>query len=340
VGPLDIETLETWKQLIIQTASEGLSKPGSIFHTFQCLNEQHDLLHQYIMDYVDKELRVSQQHLAFSYCWVEMGSGGRQERTLWTDQDNGIIYDCDERDTSCVVHFLGNLAEKAVDTLAEAGYPLCTGNVMASNPRWMQSTQGWRKNWKEWTSNLSLDNIRYLLISADLRPVYGDGNLAMELKNTLYQEAGDSLWMLRFAQHSLQQSVPVGVFRNILLQDHGEYAGMFHVKKGGYYQLVSLIRVLALHAGVSDSSTLARIGELSKLGHFTPSETTAWEAALAFFLLLRLKNHVKLLDQGCQPHDFIELSKYERSLLKEHLLFLKNQQKHWMKRLRYRSGCS
>jgi CBS domain-containing protein len=320
----------------MEAAKELQTGNHDIFQTFDRINHAHDELHRYVIHEIDRQLRMANDVPFFSYCWVEMGSGGRQERTLWTDQDNAIIYTCEEKDLPHVEEFLRQLAQEVVTYLSRIGYPLCEGLIMANNPRWFQSIEGWKKKWTQWCTGLSLDDIRYLLIAVDFRSIHGDHQLARKLKKWMIHTPPPNNWFPRLAAHSFSQSIPIGAFGNIFTPLHGECMGMYHLKEGGYYQLISFIRILSLYAGVVESSTKARITTLVEKGFLTKEEGRGWEKALIFFLQARLKHHIELLNQGEKLTDFVRLSFFsrnERKRLKEHLYFLKKQQKRWMKEL-------
>ncbi|HJV45976.1 MAG TPA: DUF294 nucleotidyltransferase-like domain-containing protein [Bacillota bacterium] len=329
--------MKKWKEAILNEALraiEGMDSSARFLENLKRINRHHDYIHQSIMEKTDRELRAIENPPSFSYCWVEMGSGGRQERTVWSDQDNGIVYRCKEQDQPAVIAYLTKLAEKVVNMLEVVGYPKCDGLIMATNSRWLQSVEGWKKNWEKWSEELSLDTIRYLLISSDLRAIYGDDGLVQELCSWWEQQNGSTSLRQRLVPYSLHQRIPIGFFGQLFTKTHGEYAGMFHLKEGGYYPLISMIRVLSLRVGIFPTSTQARISRLAQHSYFTPLELQEWEEALAFYLRLRLKNHVYLLSKGEGLHDYIQLddlSKGEISALKHHLVFLKKQQKHWLK---------
>ena len=326
----------TWQKEMMKEVTAAFADQRLAFPLFHHLNQRHDQLHHHVLAAVDTQLRKGENLPPFSFCWVEMGSGGRSERTFWSDQDNGIVYQCLEEDVSLVENYLRRWADKAVHALAESGYPFCTGQIMANQPRWLSSFDGWIKQWQQWSRELSLDSIRYLLISADLRPIYGAGELADQLKPWFVDPENQAKWFPRLLQHSISQLLPIGPFGHLLAQRYGNYAGLYPLKEGGYYQLISLIRILALHAGITATSTKARIEHLIECQYLTRPEARTWEAALSFFLLARLKQHVSLADANQTIHDHVSLQTYSREdikQLKEHVYFLRKQQKYWRNQL-------
>lgn len=330
---MDIVLIEENKKKILEVVLS--LKQDTVFEIIGRINTYHDEIHRHIMEDVDQQFRDPESTPASSYCWIEMGSGGREERTLWTDQDNGMIYTGDISNTQ----FFRRTAHQAVQLLSDWGYPICSGGVMANNPRWLQPMEGWKKNWTDWNEQLTLDSIRYLLIAWDMRPMYGEESLVREFKQwglKIIQTV-----IARLAGYGLDHPLPLGIFGRLLTPTHGENTGLFHLKEGGYYQLVSLVRLLSIDGMVLDSSTRSRIHSLAKLGYLSPSEADELEDALAFFLYLRLKHHADLHLQGMPFHDLISLSGCDKRLLaqlKNHLKNIKKQQNRWKKMFRLQGG--
>jgi CBS domain-containing protein len=321
------------REKIIATVKGAIEQPENVLEDMGRINEMHDQLQYSFLQRIDQQLQQETQLPPFSHCWVDMGSGGRQERTLWTDQDNGIIYECDSGDEEAIRYYLSNLAKECVVALDHAGYPLCSGFVMATNPRWMRSLEGWKENWTTWGNRVNLDDIRYMLISFDVRSIYGDNLLANKLKiwmaeNTL-PESGEKLMI-----HTLKHPLPMGKLGNLLTKRYGNHAGMYHLKEGGYYQLVGIVRMLALHAGITAPSTKDRIYQLTEQKYITRAEKQEWEDCLSFFLYHRLVHHYQLIQKAQPIDDYIDLSKWDSITIKQlkaHVKFLLKQQKRWLK---------
>ncbi|NGP46614.1 hypothetical protein G4V62_17300 [Bacillaceae bacterium SIJ1] len=116
------------------------------------------------------------------FCWFVMGSAGRKEHALMTDQDHGFIYTNDNAKES----FL-RLGEEISAGLHSLGYPYCNGNVMSSNPQWCCSESQWSEAIEEWMNRASWETVRHLLIFLDGRSLYGDEMLLRRLKHFVYK---------------------------------------------------------------------------------------------------------------------------------------------------------
>lgn len=198
------------------------------------------------------------------YAFLLFGSGGRKEQSLVSDQDHGLVYalppGLDDDQAERIHRFFADLADILVTGLAEAGYPPCLGNVISSNPRWRQSLDNWKKQMDEWRDDPTWENVRYLLMVADARMIYGDAKLfeefALHFHDCILRQP---LITDRLVSNTLYHRVPLGWFGNIYKEVHGVYQGAINIKNGLYLPLVNCIRLMALINGSHSTSTLDRI---------------------------------------------------------------------------------
>jgi CBS domain-containing protein len=271
------------------------------------------------------------------YCWFELGSGGRGERTVGNDQDHGLIYgdmDVTQSDLTYVdMHreYFMLFSRRISYELEQAGYSLCTGNVMASNKRWRHEVTEWKQTILSWIEEQGMDEIRYLLILADMRAVYGDRMLCHRLKAWMHRKLSENKKLqLRFAEHSLVHEIPLGIFRNLRYERWGAHAGEYDVKEGGYYQLVNTIRILALVHNIEAMETRERLSALYRSGVLSVTNYERWLDALACMLHVRLTHHVKLHIEGKDQHNYVDVKSWDHKQIKQWknvLIFLKREQK-------------
>ena len=140
-----------------------------------------------------------------AFAFIAMGSQGRQEQTLLTDQDNGIIFaPAENADPTSVADYFLRLGARVCDGLNRAGYPLCRGKVMASNPRWCRSLPDWIAGFDEWVHKSEPQEIIDLSIFFDFRTVYGDAELTHELRRHIHAALLDQpAFFHHFAQNAL-----------------------------------------------------------------------------------------------------------------------------------------
>jgi CBS domain-containing protein len=254
------------------------------------------------------------------FCWLLLGSSGRGEQTLHTDQDNALVYlGGGLKRLDAEQEYFAQLARTAVTKLEQAGYPYCSGYVMATNPRWNLSLMQWRHQLDSYADYPSWDNTRYLLMAADMRPLFGSAELAAELRSWLLQNLRSRAFQhWQAADNGLSRPLALDFWGRFRLDQWGEHEGTISLKDGGYLPLVSSMRLWALAHGVDAVSTLQRIDGLAAEGIFEEKE--AQEVRLAFHLLSDFRlwsNHLdpELLGEG------------ERSLLKAALRTVKTLQK-------------
>lgn len=253
------------------------------------------------------------------YCWVVLGSEGRREQTFKTDQDNALIY-ADSADEQAVEYF-ARLAAFAQDALSTCGYPICTGNYMASNPRWRKPLQTWQGYFRSWTTEAELHGTEDALIFFDMRPVAGDFSLFQTLAQghrELLKEAGMFKSVLAFV--ATVHKPPVGFFRNFVLERSGEHKNQLDLKLFGTGPIVNAARVFALHAGVEATNTSDRLAALAAASDENAGLFREMQEAFEFLTLLRLECQLRQVRDGEPLSNFVapdSLTHLQRSLLKE-----------------------
>jgi CBS domain-containing protein len=256
------------------------------------LNELHDALIARTLKLVENDLaRMGLGAPPVPYTYMLYGSAGRFEQTMSSDQDSGLVYaDADnEADEQRNQHYFAQFAELVVQQLIVLGYPPCEGNVISSNPEWCQSLKGWEKRIDNWFSEPSWENVRYLLIAADGRPVYGSMELAGKLRDRFFNDMlSNPVISQRMMENTLRHKVLVGVFGQLLTERYGEDAGSLDIKYGAYIPMVNAFRLLAVQAGISKTSTLERIEALQSENLLTTEEASLAKEAFVFFLKLRM----------------------------------------------------
>ncbi len=249
-----------------------------------------------------------------------MGSGGRGESFLGPDQDHGFVLADypDERHDAIDAWFV-DLAVRFADGLAEVGFPLCQGYVMASNPLWRKTASQWHAQVAMWIARRTPAALLYADIFFDFEPIWGDpapaAALRAEVAVALKRTPG-------FAQAMLGEDrrlhVALGFLGRLSTQGSGAHAGETDLKLNGTMPLVAAVRIQALAAGIVETGTRARIAALRAAGVLKAAEADdlvqAFEA-VTFFLL---RGQLADARAGRTPDTFVrpdELSKAERARL-------------------------
>jgi len=200
------------------------------------------------------------------YVFMSLGSQGRQEMTLSSDQDNAILYEAPadpERDAA-VREYLVELGRFVCEWLNRAGYPYCRGAAMAQNPRWCQPLSTWKAYFREWIERAEPQQLLEFSIFFDFRPVYGTTRLATDLSHYVFDLLREHpAFYPHFAQNSLQFKPPKRLFGRIFGSGGKEPGGMLDAKEA-VIPIISFARLYALREGIDVTNTVERLQRLTE----------------------------------------------------------------------------
>jgi len=250
------------------------------------------------------------------WCWLALGSEGRMEQTLATDQDNALIYQgATEAERAALLAF----AERVNQRLAECGFPLCKGGIMASNPKWCQSLEAWRATFANWIHRSDAPALLQASIFFDFRPLYGADALSDELREWLNGSIKDNrLFLKRMAENAVANRPPLGLVRDFVVSSDGAHT--LDLKINGITPFVDAARIFALHAGVGETGTVARLRAAARAWKMSTDEVEAWVAAFHFIQLLRVRHQHAAQTRGEIVGNRIDpeqLNALDRRILKE-----------------------
>lgn len=216
-------------------------------------------------------------------CLIVMGSEGRREQIVPTDQDNALIVR-DGIDVDTVMP----ACRAITDVLIGLGYPRCSGDIMVSNPYWVLTQSEFRSRISHWIVSSGNDDVMNLAIFFDADAVAGDERLLNGVKAALFEVVATSdAFYSRFASAINAFPVPIGIFSRLQLDRTGDQAGTLDIKKGGVFPIVHGIRSLALQKKLTITPTLDRIEAL--VGTRAIDKRFAREVAEAFGFLCTLR---------------------------------------------------
>ncbi|MEI6503789.1 MAG: DUF294 nucleotidyltransferase-like domain-containing protein, partial [Armatimonadota bacterium] len=242
------------------------------------------------------------------FAFVALGSQGRQEQTLFSDQDNAIIYQTpDGRETPEAAAYLVVLGRRVCGWLDQAGYPFCKGQVMAQNPRWCQPLGVWKQYFSEWIHKAEPQQLLEFSIFFDFRTVQGEAELAQELRAHVHRVLQDSPSFLpHFAQNSLLFKPPLRLFGRIVAG--GEQAGQLNLKDA-MMPIVNFARLYSLRQELHETHTLERLAALAEHGVLPQESQEETAAAYNVLMRLRLRNQADDLQAGRDPSNVINTRK-------------------------------
>jgi CBS domain-containing protein len=232
------------------------------------------------------------------YCWLSLGSEGRKEQLLRTDQDNALLYDAPQKDDREVQEYVMALAHAVNQSLMECGFEKCPADIMASNPRWCQPLSGWKAHFSGWIEEPEPEALMHASIFFDFRPTYGDSSLADALFGVIQQLISkQSLFLNLFANNALMNPPPLSFFRNFVVEKSGEHKDEFDIKRRAMMPLADAARVLCYEQGIAGiTSTMERFEALAKRDK--NREKIYRDAADGYGLLMALRTREGLRDQN------------------------------------------
>ncbi len=243
---------------------------------------------------------------------IVMGSEGREEQSIKTDQDNALII----RDGVDVELFTEPMMRLNA-YLLDIGFPLCQGNVMVSNPLWRQNESAYRKQIGIWVESLSPENLQNLSIFLDASSLAGDETLLDTLKNFLHVSFSSRTDVLaHMAKAALSFETPLSLFSRFVLEK--EHENKLDLKKGGIFAVVHGIRTLSLEYKIDATNTIERIKALNNKGIF--DKTFATELIECFDTLSSIRLRAMLEAKNLDEMNYInpkKLQKIEIDLLKD-----------------------
>lgn len=265
-----------------------------------------------------------------NYVFMALGSVGRQEQTLVTDQDNAIVYeDVDPDREEAVRSYFLSFGEKVCGWLDKAGYSFCEGEIMAKNPKWCQPLSVWKDYFKSWVSTMDPEALLDSSIFFDFRGVSGDLSLTGELFDELNRlTATKPLFFYFLAQNCLRFKPPLGFLKKIVVESSGKNKDTFSIKKA-MTPIVDLARLYALKNQINEQGTLGRLKQLNAQGVISDDFYKEVQLTYKYLMGLRFEHQALFMAKGRKPDNQInpkKLPAIERTMLKESMAQVANFQ--------------
>lgn len=253
------------------------------------------------------------------WCWIALGSVGRLEQTLSSDQDNGIIFSCPEGcSAETIREALLPFAQEINRQLEACGFPLCRGDIMAGNPQCCLSLTEWRARFYGWIYEAEPTALLNATIFFDFRPLYGEASLSQQLRTSLLAiTTANPLFLRQMSVNALQCNPPLGLIRTFVY-DSAEFPHTIDLKMYGSRPFVDAARILALANGIAETGTAQRLRAASATLQFHHEDVAAMVDSFYYIQLLRLRNQQLIkLDRRCANRlDPGELNGLDRQTLK------------------------
>ncbi|HEY1070652.1 DUF294 nucleotidyltransferase-like domain-containing protein [Thermomonas sp.] len=254
-------------------------------------------------------------------CLLVLGSEGRREQLLRTDQDNALVL-ADDADPAVFEAAMARFSA----WLAEIGYPPCPGGVMVSNPHWRMTAAQWRARLQGWRLPADAQAAMDLAITLDARPVAGNPALFQPLEAQLLALGGDEHLLHTMARAVLRFDAPLSLFGRLRPDERG-----LDLKRGGVFPIVHGLRCLALQHGIAHRNSFARCEALVQAGALDAALGRDVAQALAVLQRMRLDAQLATLDAGGVPDNRLQpdtLRRLDRELLRDALRVVRAFQQH------------
>jgi CBS domain-containing protein len=267
------------------------------------------------------EMTMPPAAAALECCWIVMGSEGRREQTLHTDQDNAIIFAHREDQAPDEIRaLLGAAAREVNAAMNRCGIPLCRGGIMAGNPQWCLSIAEWKERFARWIDRGDPHALLNATIFFDFRALHGAAHLAEALRDWLAaRAAGHSRFLLQMTQNALGNRPPLGLFGGFVLATHGGIPKALDLKVNAVTPFVDAARIYSLATGVKETGTANRLRAAAAPARISPAQTEACVEAFLAMQRLRMQLQVRALAASKPPGNVVDprtLPESDRAKLK------------------------
>jgi len=266
-----------------------------------------------------KQLVIGKEPVPFTF--LALGSQGRHEQTLFTDQDNALIFHESGKDDPEVIKYFLDLATTVCANLARSGYRPCGGKIMAENPKWCQPLSQWKIYFSEWIEKTEPQDIIELNTFFDMRFVAGNEELLDSLKDHIFLTVKDApQFFLFMASEALRFKVPLQIFGSVVSWGHlKENDGRLDLK-AAMMPVVNYARLFSLRHSIKTISTSERLLKLQEIGHLSQIQYEDIITVFKTLLRLRLTHQGATVEKGKEPDNLIDpslLGTMDDAVLKE-----------------------
>jgi CBS domain-containing protein len=280
-----------------------------------------------------KLLELAEQELGkppVPYCFLALGSMAREEQLIVTDQDNGLIL-ADPYQESEHGPYFERLAKFVCDGLDACGYTHCTGDIMATNPKWRKTLSQWKAQFANWIEQPTPEGLLNSNVFFDLDGVWGQTELAKQLNQFIVNKAQSAkVFLACMSRNALLRTPPLGFFKDFVMETDGSQTDVINMKRRGTAPLADLIRVHALAVGSHARNSFARLDDIEKAKILAPGQAHNIRDAMELIAMVRIRRQADMLHQGLEPNNNIDpktLSDFERRTLKDAFQILSDAQK-------------
>lgn len=264
------------------------------------------------------------------YSFMALGSMARNEQSIVTDQDNALVLD-DAFEPERHDAYFAAMGKIVSDGLAACGYTYCTGDIMATNPKWRQPLRVWKQYFRDWIESPTPERLLHSSIFFDLDSVHGLDSLVVQLQDLVAEKApGSPFFLAAMARNASNRTPPLGFFRNFVMEKDGKHNNTINLKRRGTAPMTDLIRVHALASGSTAQNSFDRLNDIERTDLLPSGVGGRIRFALEFISMVRIRHQAISLQRDQAPTNSIEpanISSTERHNLKDAFQLLSDAQK-------------
>ncbi|MFY7740408.1 MAG: DUF294 nucleotidyltransferase-like domain-containing protein [Flavobacterium sp.] len=255
------------------------------------------------------------------FAWLSIGSQGRKEQLLLTDQDSILVFeDVSAEKYRDVKDYFLKLAKKATATLEKVGFAFCPQGHMASNMLWCKSLTDWTKQYNSWMNTPGENSNEISSVFFDYEMAFGEQKIEDAITETIFKNAKNNVLFFDYlGNDAIKKPTPLNFFKKFNLEEEGEHKGKFDIKTRALMPLVDGARMLTMSNGIKGiNSTYLRYKQLAivdpKFSEVYLNCADAYLVLSKFRAVEGLKN-----DSSGQYINLDELNKVDREKLKNAL---------------------
>lgn len=237
--------------------------------------------------------------------FLALGSEGRGEQTLRTDQDSAMVYADDISPSE--LDDCARFADRLIEALEFVGIPRCPGNTMASNPQWRHSLSEWRQLLEQWISVPVGEHMVNFGMFQDFRTIHGDSSLEEKLHEFIRSTTQRNMIFFPYvARNIIRFPAPLGMFGRIKVEHRGANRGKVDLKKSGIFAITEGTSLLALEHNIGKGTTWEKLEKLGEMGVLSPKVSEMLSESFSQLVNLRLQRQLSDLAAGKKPGNAID----------------------------------
>ncbi|MCL5129888.1 DUF294 nucleotidyltransferase-like domain-containing protein [Algibacter sp. L4_22] len=311
----DIEALTLIREKTSTLLAQYLEQKTPIIFISKIISEINKSITNKIIEFSLNEMPYTPP---VKFAWLSLGSQGRNEQLLLTDQDNALVFeDVNEELHKTIKAYFLELAKKVTEKLNKVGFEYCPADMMASNPKWCLSLSEWKSQFNHWIQKPSEKSIMMCTIFFDFNCLNGEEDLAKEISKSIIKSINSfDIFLNYLGRNAILNPPPIGFFRQLIVESNGAHKNEFDLKARALMPLIDAARLLILSHQIENKvNTISRYQTLAEL---EPQNKDLYESCIdSFKILQRHRSEQGLLNNDSGRYLRLQtLSKSEKLRLK------------------------